>query len=199
MLRALALRQPGKRPFKLLFGPGTPSLPGKIPAQRRRRDPREHRELVLTDAGRDQSCVNSCLEQEIISPFRHIPSQGFNCVHNATGKLCLQERLDERQTVCTYRAGPAPLTRRASRGREPFVRWGSRLNPRERKMFIVTVTHNGQKWPLRGTIIAFDMERAQKFATREAAQMAIEKARKFHKASVMKTAKIEAIEVEAHT
>jgi len=59
-------------------------------------------------------------------------------------------------------------------------------------MFIVTVTNNGIKWPLRGTIWAFDMSRAQVFETREAAQAALAKARPFMKAAIYKRAVIEA-------
>lgn len=57
-------------------------------------------------------------------------------------------------------------------------------------MFIVTVEHNGDRWPLRGTVWAFDMSRAQEFPTREAAQAALDKARKFMKASIYKKAVI---------
>lgn len=60
--------------------------------------------------------------------------------------------------------------------------------------FIVLAQHNGQAWPLRGTTFAFAIERAQRFDTREQAQAAIEKAKPFHKARVMKTAQI--VEVE---
>lgn len=61
--------------------------------------------------------------------------------------------------------------------------------------FIVTVMHNGEKWPLRGTVWAFSMDRAQHFDTREAAQAALEKARKFMKVAIYKKATIETIEV----
>lgn len=61
-------------------------------------------------------------------------------------------------------------------------------------MFIVTVLNSqGEKFPLRGTVWAFSMDRAQKFATREDAQAALEKARKFMKARVYKSAIIEEI------
>ena len=60
-------------------------------------------------------------------------------------------------------------------------------------MFIVTVVHNGNKVPLRGTIWAFTMDRAQQFETREAAQAALDKAKKFMKASIYKKAQIEEI------
>jgi hypothetical protein len=59
--------------------------------------------------------------------------------------------------------------------------------------YIVTVTHNGQQWPLRRTVIAYSMDRAEKFETREQAQAALEKARPFMKASVYKTAVIREI------
>jgi 3-hydroxy-3-methylglutaryl CoA synthase len=62
-------------------------------------------------------------------------------------------------------------------------------------MFIVTVVHNGNMVPLRGTVWAFDMSRAQKFDTCEAAMAALEKARKFMKASVYKKAVV--IQLEA--
>lgn len=62
-------------------------------------------------------------------------------------------------------------------------------------MFIVTVCHNGQIVPLRGTVWAFSMDRAQKFDTCEAAMAALEKARKFMKASVYKKAVV--IQIDA--
>lgn len=58
-------------------------------------------------------------------------------------------------------------------------------------MFIVTLTHNGQKWPLRGTVWAYSMDRAQKFETREAAQIGLDKAKQFMKARQYKAAVIE--------
>jgi hypothetical protein len=61
--------------------------------------------------------------------------------------------------------------------------------------FIVTVAHNGEVWPLRGTVWAFDMSRAQKFASPEEAQAALEKARKFMKPAIYKKAVI--LQVEA--
>jgi hypothetical protein len=57
-------------------------------------------------------------------------------------------------------------------------------------MFVVTVTINGTEWPLRGTVWAFDMSRAQKFETREAAEAALLRAKKFMKASVFRAAVI---------
>lgn len=59
--------------------------------------------------------------------------------------------------------------------------------------YIVTVEHNGEKWPLRGTIWAFDMSRAQTFATREAAQAGLDRARKFMKAAIYRKAIIEEV------
>jgi hypothetical protein len=59
--------------------------------------------------------------------------------------------------------------------------------------FIVTVVHNGLKVPLRGTVWAFSMERAQKFETRELAQAALDRAQRFMKASVYKKAVIEEV------
>ena len=60
-------------------------------------------------------------------------------------------------------------------------------------MFIVTLMHNGQKWPLRGTVWAFHMDRATHYETHEAAQAALDKAKKFMKAAQYKAAKIEQI------
>jgi len=59
-------------------------------------------------------------------------------------------------------------------------------------MFIVTVLNNGTKWPLRGTVWAFDMSRAQLFETEAEARAALEKARKFMKPAIYKRAVIEA-------
>lgn len=59
------------------------------------------------------------------------------------------------------------------------------------KTFVVTVTHNGNRVPLRGTVWAFSMDRAQHFATREAAQAQLDKARQFMKATIYKKAVIE--------
>ena len=56
--------------------------------------------------------------------------------------------------------------------------------------FIVTVSHNGTEWPLRGTVIAYSMDRAQIFETRELAQAALAKAKPFMKAKVFKTATV---------
>jgi hypothetical protein len=62
--------------------------------------------------------------------------------------------------------------------------------------YIVTVTHNGREWPLRGTVIAFSMERAQKFATREEAVAALAKAKKFMAPKVFRTAVVHALAPE---
>ena len=59
--------------------------------------------------------------------------------------------------------------------------------------YIVTLVHNGEKWPLRGTVWAFRMDRAQQFDTREAAQAQLDKARKFMKAAQYKAAVIEEV------
>lgn len=60
--------------------------------------------------------------------------------------------------------------------------------------YIVTVNHNNNTVPLRGTVWAFSMDRAQQFATREDAQTALEKAKKFMKASIYKKAVIQQLE-----
>ena len=59
--------------------------------------------------------------------------------------------------------------------------------------FIVTVDHNGEKWPLRGKTWAFSMDRATHYETREAARAALNKAKKFMKASIYKKAVIEEV------
>ena len=59
--------------------------------------------------------------------------------------------------------------------------------------FIVTVVHNGNEVPLRGTVWAFSMDRAQVFATREDAQAMLDRAKKFMKASIYKKAVIKEI------
>lgn len=61
--------------------------------------------------------------------------------------------------------------------------------------FIVTVknAHN-EKVPLKGTVWAFSMERAQKFDTKEAAQAGLDKAKMFMKAKTYKSAVIEEVE-----
>lgn len=60
--------------------------------------------------------------------------------------------------------------------------------------FIVTVNHNGETWPLRGPVWAFSMDRAQRFSTREEAQAALDKAKKFMKVAIYKKARIEQID-----
>jgi hypothetical protein len=60
--------------------------------------------------------------------------------------------------------------------------------------FIVTVTHNGNEVPLRGSVWAFSMDRAQVFASREEAQAKLDFAKKFMKASIYKKAVIKEIE-----
>ena len=61
--------------------------------------------------------------------------------------------------------------------------------------FIVTFPNNSgtARLPLRGTIIAFDMDRAQRFETREAAEAALAKAKPFHKLTTFKAARIEEV------
>lgn len=59
--------------------------------------------------------------------------------------------------------------------------------------FIVTLVHNGNEVPLRGTVWAFSMDRAQVFATREEAQKALDKAKMFMKVSVYKKAQIKEV------
>lgn len=59
--------------------------------------------------------------------------------------------------------------------------------------FIVTVIHNGEKWPLHGTAFAYSMDRAQKYDTREEAQAALDRAKKFMHSAVYRKAKIEEV------
>lgn len=60
--------------------------------------------------------------------------------------------------------------------------------------YIVTVKNAvGEKVPLRGTVWAFSMDRATVHQTREAAQAALEKAKKFMKARTYKSAEIEEV------
>ncbi len=60
--------------------------------------------------------------------------------------------------------------------------------------FIVTTKNGaGEDVPLRGTVWAFSMDRAQKFETREAAQAALDKAKKFMKAKTYKAAEIKEV------
>jgi hypothetical protein len=60
--------------------------------------------------------------------------------------------------------------------------------------FIVTTTTNGTEWPLRGTTWAYSMDRAQKFATRDEAQAALDKAKKFMRAAAYRNAVIKEID-----
>lgn len=55
---------------------------------------------------------------------------------------------------------------------------------------VVTVVNAGARFWLKGTTWAFSLERAQRFDTTEAAFAAIERAKKFHKAAVMKRAEL---------
>lgn len=59
--------------------------------------------------------------------------------------------------------------------------------------FIVTVTHNNQEWPLKGTTWAFSMDRAQKFETSADAHAALVKAKPFMKAAMFKKAVVKEI------
>lgn len=58
-------------------------------------------------------------------------------------------------------------------------------------MIIVTVINQDQKFFLRGTTWAFNEDRANKFETMEAAQIAVEKAKKFMAKSIYKNLKYE--------
>ncbi len=58
------------------------------------------------------------------------------------------------------------------------------------KFIVTTPNLAGQPVPLRGTIWAFSMDRAEKFDTRELAQAALDKAAKFSKKSTIKRATI---------
>jgi hypothetical protein len=60
-------------------------------------------------------------------------------------------------------------------------------------MYIVTLVHNGETWPLRKTTWAFSMDRAQQFETIEEAQAQLDKAKKFMPAKQYKAAVIEAV------
>lgn len=61
------------------------------------------------------------------------------------------------------------------------------------KFIVVTPNLAGQLVPLRGTVWAYDMERAQKFDTREQAQAGLDKAKPFMKAKTYKAAKIQEV------
>ena len=56
--------------------------------------------------------------------------------------------------------------------------------------YIVTLDHNGETWPLRGTVWAYAMDRAQVFASQEAAREALDRAKKFMSAKQYRAAKI---------
>jgi hypothetical protein len=58
------------------------------------------------------------------------------------------------------------------------------------KTYIVTVEHNGETWPLRGTIWEASMDRAQHFPSAEAAQAALGKAKKFMRPALRRKARI---------
>ena len=60
-------------------------------------------------------------------------------------------------------------------------------------MFIVTLIHNGKKYPLRRTVWAFDMDRATTHATREEATAALGKAKMFMTAAQFRAAQIEEV------
>ena len=61
--------------------------------------------------------------------------------------------------------------------------------------FIVTTKNGaGESVPLRGTVWAYSMDRAQIFDSREAAQAALDKAKKFMKASTYKASRIEEVQ-----
>lgn len=60
--------------------------------------------------------------------------------------------------------------------------------------FIVTVKNRaGEKVPLRGTVWAFSMDRATRHETREAAQAALDMAKKFMKVATYRAAVIEEV------
>lgn len=61
------------------------------------------------------------------------------------------------------------------------------------KFIVTTEIALGERVPLRGTVWAFSMDRAQKFDTREAAQAALDKAKQFMKAKFYKAARIEEV------
>lgn len=63
------------------------------------------------------------------------------------------------------------------------------------KFIVVTPNLAGELVPLRGTIWAYSMDRAQQFETRELAQAALDRAKKFTKASSYKQARI--VEVQS--
>lgn len=56
--------------------------------------------------------------------------------------------------------------------------------------YIVTLNHLGNKFFLRSTIWTADVDRAQKFDTKEAAAEQLNKAKKFMKAAQFKAARV---------
>lgn len=61
------------------------------------------------------------------------------------------------------------------------------------KFIVITKNAIGEDVPLRGSVWAFSMDRAQKFDTREAAQAGLDKAKKFMKAKTYKSAVIQEV------
>jgi hypothetical protein len=61
------------------------------------------------------------------------------------------------------------------------------------KFAVVFPSKTGEMFPLRGTVIAFSMDRAQHFESREAAQTALDKAAKFLKKATFKSAQIKEV------
>lgn len=62
------------------------------------------------------------------------------------------------------------------------------------KFIVVTPNGVGELVPLRGTVWAFSMDRAQKFETEALAQAALDKAKQFMKAKTYKASKIVLVE-----
>jgi hypothetical protein len=61
--------------------------------------------------------------------------------------------------------------------------------------YIVTVEGpTGVRFPLRGIVVAYHMDRAEKFQSRSNAELALQKAKKFMKAETFKTARIEQVD-----
>ena len=58
------------------------------------------------------------------------------------------------------------------------------------KFIVVTPNAVGEMVPLRGTVWAFSMDRAQQFDTREDAQKALDRAKQFMKAKTYKASRI---------
>lgn len=61
------------------------------------------------------------------------------------------------------------------------------------KFIVTTPNAIGERVPLRGSVWAFSMDRAQKFDTRELAQAALDKAKKFMNSRVYKAATIDEV------